>query len=487
MSPRERIRHLHRRLGFGATPAEVDADVELGFEATRRRLVAYPKTSPGPVPDPFEATWREKEEPDLGSWRFSTWWVLRMATTPRPLEEKLALFWHDHFAVSDNKVEDGLAMAEYLRTIRAHSGGRFVDLLKSVAKEPAMMKFLDMSRQVRGVPNENFAREVMELFTLGIGHYSEDDVQAASRALTGWGYTSLFWELPGNGVEGRFRDMIRYGRPSSAFFVSPAIHDPSPKTILGRTAPFDGDSFLELLAEHPQTARYVCGKLWAYFAYDDPEPAVLAALTGVWKKTGGDILAIVDEMTRRPEFYSDRCVRTRVKCPVDLVVGIAHSCGTGRTLLAARPADATPTTPLPKRAFDVAAEMRYHCERFGMSLLNPPDVAGWDWGTAWTSAALMAERMKYRGMAIWREGGIGESTQGVYDALAPRKPNSIDELAFLWLDLFDVPLPLDRQKIVAAALTRGGGLKALEKPESVAGLIDHTMPVMMAAPEAHFC
>ena len=486
MSPRDRIRHLHRRVGFGATPAEVDADVKAGFEATRRRLVDYPKTPPGAVPHPFEIVWREKEEPDLGAWRFGTWWALRMVTTPRPLEEKLALFWHSHFAVSDNKVENGLMMGDYLRTLRAGAGGRFVDLLKAVAKEPAMMKFLDMNRQVRGVPNENFAREVMELFTLGIGHYSEDDVQAASRALTGWGYNELFWDLPGANAEQKLRDAIRYDRPFAASYVAPAMHDPSPKTILGRTAAYDGDSFLEMLAAHPQTARHVCGKLWAYFAYDDPEPAVLNALVGVWRHTGGDTLAIMDEITRRPEFYSSRCVRTRVKCPADLVVGVARSSGLGGRLLADRAPDAAPTTPLPKRALDVAGEIRYHLDRFGMSLLYPPDVSGWHWGTAWTSAALMAERMKFHGVAVWKEHAVGESAQGVYEALAPLKPKTVEELAARWLDLFDVPLPEERQRPIVAALNHGGGLKALDKPETVAGLIYHAMPVMMAAPETHF-
>ena len=484
MSPRDRIRHLHRRLGFGATPAQVDADVEAGFEATRRRLVEYAKTPEGPAVDPYEMVWREKEEPDLGAYRFANWWAIRMVTTLRPLEEKLALFWHDHFAVSDNKVENGMMMLAYLRTIRAHAGGRFDDLLRAVAKEPAMMKFLDMNRQVRGVPNENFAREVMELFTLGIGHYSEEDVQAASRALTGWGYNDIFWDLPGN-TEQKFRDSVRFDRPFAAFYVSPAMHDPSPKTILGKTAAYDGDGLLEMLAEHPQTARYVCGKLWAYFAYDDPEPAVLGALTSAWKRSGGRIGAVVDEITKRPEFYSERCVRSRVKCPVDLVVGVARACGLDRTLLAERPTTATPETPLAKRAMDLAGEINYHFSRLGMQILYPPDVAGWNWGTAWTSAALMAERMKFRGVALWREKSIGEAALGVHAALAPMSPKTTEELANAFIDLFDVPLPEARHKPVVDALNRGGGIKALEKPERVAGLVCHALPVLLAAPEAH--
>lgn len=486
MSPRDRIRHLHRRLGFGATPNEVGADVKLGFEATRKRLVEYPKTPPGEVVDPYELVWRDKEEPDLGTWRFGMWWTLRMVTTPRPLEEKLALFWHDHFAVSENKVENGMMMLSYLRTLHERAGGRFGDLLKAVAKEPAMMRFLDMNRQVRGVPNENFAREVLELFTLGIGNYTEDDVQAASRAFTGWGFNDIFWDLPGS-TEQKFRDSLRYDRPFAAFYVSPAMHDPSPKTILGKTVAYDGDGLLEALADHPQTARYVCGKLWTYFAYDNPEPAVLGALTATWKRTRGDILAVVDEITRRPEFYSERCVRSRVKCPAELIVGLTRASGVGKTLLTDRAKDATATTPLAKRSFDLAGEVMHHITKTGMQLLYPPDVAGWDWGTAWTSAALMAERMKFRGIAVWKEKSIGEAAQGVYDALFPLKPKTTEELAVAFVDLFDVPLPESRLKPLVEALNRGGGTKALEKPENVAGLIWNAMPVLMAAPETHVC
>ena len=486
MSPRDRIRHLHRRLGFGATPSEVDVDVKAGFEPTRRRLVEYQKAPAGLDVQPHEFVWREKEEPDFGGWRYRVWWTARMLATPRPLEEKLALFWHDHFAASDSKVENGLMMVAYVQTLRSHAGGRFVDLLKAVSKEPAMMRFLDMNRQVRGVPNENFAREVMELFTLGIGNYSEADVQAASRAFTGWGFNDLYWELPGS-TEQKLRDSIQYDRPFSAFYNSPAMHDPSPKTILGKTAAYDGDALLEMLAEHPKTARHICGKLWAYFAYDEPEAGVLGALTAVWKRTGGDIAAVVDEITRRPEFYSQRCVRSRVKCPVDLVVGVARAMGLGRVVFEDRAKDATTSTRIPQRCFDIAGDASYNTERLGMSLLYPPDVAGWDWGTAWTSAALMAERMKFRGLRLWRDKAIGEGAQGVYDALAPLKPPTVEALTAAFVDLFDVPLPEARLKPLVDALNRGGGLKALEKPESVAGLVYNALPVLMAAPETHLC
>ena len=486
MSPRERIRHLHRRLGFGATPAEVDSDRSLGVEPTRRRLVEYAKTPPGLDVDPREFAWREKEEPDTGTWRVRVWWTARMLATPRPLEERLALFWHDHFAVADDKVENGPMMLGYLLTLRRYAGGRFVDLLKAVAKEPAMMKYLDMNRQVRGVPNENFAREVMELFTLGIGNYSEDDVQAAARALTGWGYNDLWNDLPGD-AEQRFRDSIRFERPFVAFYTSPAMHDPALKTVLGRTQAFDGDGLLEMLAEHPQTARYVCGKLWEHFAYDDPEPEVLAALTGVWKRTHGDVTAIVDAITRRPEFFGERAFRNRVKSPIEVTVGVGRACGLGKAVFADRAKDADVWTRIPQRCLDIAGDAAYNAERMGMTLLNPPDVSGWKWGAAWTSAALMAERMKFRGLRLWREGAVGEGAQGAFDALSPARPKDELELAASFAELFDVPLPAARLQILAEALRRGGGLKALERPEDVASLLYHGVPILMASPEMNLC
>lgn len=484
MSPRDRIRHLYRRLGFGATPAEVDAALKDGFEATRKRLVDYPKTPPGPAVDPQEFVWREKEEPDLGTYRYAIWWYAEMLATPRPLEQKLTVFWHDHFAVSDGKVENGPMMLSYLRTLKKHAGGRFGDLLKAVSKEPAMMRYLDMNRQVRGVPNENFAREVMELFTLGIGHYSENDVQEASRAFTGWGFNELFWELPGN-TEQKLRESIKYDRPFAAFYNSPAMHDPTPKTILGKTAPYDGDEFLDMLAAHPQTARTLCAKLWTYFAYDDPEPKVVNDLAAVWKKTDGDILAVVDALTKRPEFYSDRCVRSRVKCPVDLVVSVARQSGVGSRVYAERNPKADPTTRIPDRTMQIAGEVGYIVGRMGMPLLYPPDVSGWEWGTAWTGAALMAERMKFHGVALWREKSIGESALGVHEYLMQRAPKTPEQIAAAFIELYDVPIGTDRIGTVAEAVKRGGGVNALAKPESVAGLLWNVVPVLMAAPEMH--
>ncbi len=481
MSPRDRIRHLHRRLGFGATPAEVDADVEAGFEATRKRLVEYPKTPVGIAPDPQEFVWREGQDPDSSAPRYRAWWVVRMLTTPRPLEEKLAIFWHDHFAVSDAKVGNGPMMLGYLQTLREHAGGRFGDLLSAVSKEPAMMRWLDLNRSIRGVPNENFGREVMELFTLGIGNYTEDDVKEVARAFTGWSYADIYRDLPGDANQ-KMRDAIAYDRPFAAFSVTPALHDPGPKTILGRTAPYDGDAVLGLLANHPQTARHLCRKLWTYFAYDDPDPKLVEALAGVWKGSKGDVLAVVDAITKRPEFYSERCVRTRVKSPPDLVLGVARAMGVGRRLLESRPPTAKPTDPIPKSILDAGTEASTSMARMGMTLFYPPDVGGWHWGAAWVSPAMMLERIRFRGVRLGAEG-----TKGAQAALQATAPSSVEALAAAMLDLFDVPLEEARRAPLVAALDRGGGLKALASPGGTASLLRSAMPVLMAAPEANLC
>ena len=250
-------------------------------------------------------------------------------------------------------------------------------------------------------------------------------------------------------------------------------------TILGRTAAFDGDSMLEMLATHPQTARYVCTKLWTYFAYENPEPKVVESLVAVWRGTKGDILAVVDAITRRPEFYSDRCVRQRVKSPPDLVVGMARAMGVGRSLLASREADARPTTPIPKAVLDTADEVARYLGRMGMALFQPPDVAGWNWGTAWVSPAMMLERIRFR--------GVRQSAEGVQEALWAKAPATAEELALALLDLFDVPLDEARRATLIAALERGGGVKALAKPTTALGLLRTAMAMLMAAPETHLC
>ncbi len=493
LTNREKIAHLHRRLGFGATLAELDAGERLGPEAVAARLIAW-ETAPALFDvHPFECFWRhrEKEEADPGAYRLRIWWTLAMLTTGRPLQEKLALFWHGHFAVSDGKVEHGPMMLDYLQTLRRHAAGPFPTLLKAVAKNPAMMRYLDLDRAIRGHPNENFAREVMELFTLGIGHYTERDVQELSRCLTGWASLDFWWES-GRTNDERLAVGLKERRPAAAFALLPAMRDDAPKTLLGVTKDLDGDAALDLLAARPETAAFLCRKLWRFFAGTEPDPAALAALTKTYAATGGSIRSVLKTLVAGPAFWSAECVGQSVKSPADYAVGIARQQGVGPALLALREKGATPRTQLAKRPFEVAGDLAYHMEKQGLSLLYPPDVSGWKGGRDWIGPAAMAERMKYRGELLWADGGPAPGSLATLAQVKAADPKDPDAIAARLLAVFDAPPDLVagasvERRAVAKIVADRGGLKALENPTLFTDALYHTLRLLSASPRMHLC
>ncbi len=486
MTTREKIAHLYRRLGFGATQAELDAGVKLGIKETTRRLIDYDKVDEGFPVSPQEFIWRDKEEPDLGTYRYRLWWSMRMLCTQRPLQEKLTLFWHNHFAVGDDKVEDGPMMLNYLETLRANAAGSFETLLNSISKDPAMMRYLDMQRSIRGNPNENFAREVMELFTLGIGNYTEQDVKEAARALTGWGYIHIFYELPGNTTQ-KVNDWLQYDRPFTSFTLMPAMHDPGPKTFLGKTENYDGDSLLAVLAHHPVTAKRICKKLWEHFAYTDPEPAVVDRIAGVFTRSKGDIRKVMYAIVNSNEFWSEKCVRKQVKSPVDLCVAVGRQMGAGERLLAMRDPKADKMTRIPQSVMDNLWGINDRMDKSGLSLLYPPNVSGWRWGEAWISPAAMVERYRYRGMFVWGQKGPDVGTNLTYAFIKGKKPKTTTDMAAAFAEFFDVPLPADSLAVFAKGFDKRGGLRLLDNEGSWAGALNFGLMLLMAAPETHFC
>jgi uncharacterized protein (DUF1800 family) len=481
---REKVAHLYRRFGLGATPEELDEAVKAGYDRTLEKLVRFDGNEPAAAPAEF--FWREKEEADLGAWRVRCWWVYRMLTTKRPLQEKLALFWHNHFAVSDNKVEDGPMMLDYLEILEHHAGGKFLDILRAVSQSPAMMRYLDMSRSVRGNPNENFAREVMELFTLGIGNYTEDDVKEAARALTGWGYVHTFWELPGNSDD-KLKDSLKYGRPFSSFAWMPALHDPSPKKILGKESEFDGEGLLVVLADHPATARHICRKLWEFFAYPNPEDGVVDRLVKTFHRSKGDISEVMLAIGRSREFQSDKALRAIVKSPVDLCIPIARQMGVGDTIAATRPVSATMNDRISQKMLDVCGGMAWIMEQQGLSLLYPPDVSGWKWNEAWATPDAMGHRFLYRGMLLWGEKGPDSSTKRIVAYIQSQSPKEGSDIAAAVLRLFDIQLGDEQKALVVKLWVDAGGTKVLENMETSTWLIDRTLALTMASPAAHLC
>lgn len=283
--------------------------------------------------------------------RLAFWWVDRMVRTPRPLEEKMTLFWHGHFATSEEKLRDYRKIRLQLDTLRRGATGNFGDLLVAVAKDPAMLVYLDAAQNVKGAPNENFGREVMELFTMGVGNYTEDDIREAARAFTGWGNDDL------------------------TFIVDAARHDGGRKSFLGREGNFTGEDILAIILEQPQTAIYIASKIYRFFVRDDLSPAFAERLGALLRDNGYEIAPFLRTLFLSEDFYSEPSVATHIKSPTELIVSTYRKLGLKEL----------PGIPDPHTV----------SRTLGQVLLYPPTVAGWSQGRAWITPGLLFERANF--------------------------------------------------------------------------------------------
>jgi uncharacterized protein (DUF1800 family) len=298
-----KVGHLLRRAGFGATPDEVQAYAQKGLAATVDELVNYER-----IPDDLDGT-LGKVQGDLVDLHnledIQTWWLYRMLHTSRPLQEKMTLFWHGHFATAQYKVNNATYMQQQNETLRQHALGNFKDLVTAIAKDPAMLIWLDGNTNRKGAPNENFARELMELFTLGLGNYTEDDVKAGARAFTGW----------------------NLNRQQGAFAFNKNQHDDGEKTFRGVTGNLNGDDIIANVVADPATAKRLATKLFAFFAYDNPDPAVVQPFADIYLKSNFEIKPVVQAILLSDEFYSAASFTKHVKSPVEYVVGTIKQLG----------------------------------------------------------------------------------------------------------------------------------------------------------------
>ncbi|MGN6643934.1 MAG: DUF1800 domain-containing protein, partial [Verrucomicrobiota bacterium] len=288
-------------------------------------------------------------------------WINRMVKGPRPFKEKMTLFLHGHFATSAEKVRDAYYMWRQNELFRRLATGSWLQMLLEVGKDPAMLIWLDQAQSRKEKPNENFAREVMELFTLGEGHYTEKDIGEGARALTGWSLD----------------------REQQKFVERPRFHDQGIKTILGRTGDFDGDDFLKIIVEQPQAAVFITAKLWSFFAGEMPSPELNAALAAEFRRSGNTFKPVLRTMFLSEEFYSPSIIRHQVKSPVQWMVG------TARMLECELPPPLATTNLLRSQ---------------GQDLFAPPNVKGWDGGLAWITTNTLLTR--YNEAAALTEGDV---------------------------------------------------------------------------------
>ncbi len=343
-----KVGHLYRRAGFGATWAELLQGLKDGPDATITRLLNgdkpdadYERTSE------FMASERSLSKGASGT-QLAAWWLARILRSPHPLREKITLFWHNHFATSLAKVQNARFMLGQYRLIHKFALGDFRELLRAMSTDPAMMVWLDTIESKKGKPNENYARELMELFSLGIGHYSEKDIREAAKAFTGYEVKD------GRGV------------------VNAKQHDDGVKTVLGKTGAWKADDIVSICLDQPACPKFIARKMYRFLVSDiEVAPAELIdSLAEQYQKSGFDTAKLVETILRSNHFFSSDAYRQKVKSPVDFAVGIVRGLEGN-------------VGPLP---------LAQSLESLGQILFAPPSVKGWDGGPAWLNGQTLLFR-----------------------------------------------------------------------------------------------
>lgn len=343
--------HLLRRAGFGGTSADLAQALNDGLDRTVDRLVNFESIPTTALDARLTAL-----NLDLTNFNgIARWWITRMLYSPRPLEERMVLFWHDHFATAISKVGDAPTMLTQNELMRRFAVGKFVDFTIEMSKDVAMLIWLDNYTNKKKHPNENYGRELLELFTLGQGFYSELDVYSCSKAFTGWTFRRV------NGA----REFI---------FVD-ADHDHSQKDFLGRVGDWNGDDVVRIACGEFAHGRLIASKLFSYFAYENPEPAVVEKFAQIYMNAGTNVKPLLEAILKSEEMYSAKALWGKVKSPVE------HSLIPVRLL-------GIDNDNVSRQSVNVMALE-------GQTVFNPPDVAGWDTGLAWISAGSLLTRMNW--------------------------------------------------------------------------------------------
>lgn len=451
-NPWDRVKaaHLLNRAGFGGTPQEVTRLAGMRFEAAVEELLNSDSVQDAPVPGidfteihrMYEALLRLRQSrADERTIRQAAQeirranvrkfqeirqdWVLRMIQTDRPVQEKMVLFWHGHLVSGfpDTRVAEHMSMQ--LGLFRRMATGNFRDLILAISRDPAMLQYLDNNSNRKGKPNENYARELLELFTMGIGSYTEADVKESARAFTGWTFAL------------------------NDFVFRREWHDDGTKTFLGRTGNWDGTDIINIIFEQPATARFLPRLLFEFFAYQEPEEMIVEELAGIFRRSNWEVKPVLRTIFLSEPFYSKRAMRTQVKSPVQLVIGAARAAGA-----------AIPPLAL-VRAMDL----------MGQALLYPPSVGGWPMGKGWINTATILLRYNFSNLllngAMPGVGGGRRATAGRVDHLVEAgKVKSAGDVIDQLVDRF-IQAPLDARR--KWGLLRAFGTNRDDTPLTVDG------------------
>ncbi|MBV8814044.1 MAG: DUF1800 domain-containing protein, partial [Verrucomicrobia bacterium] len=406
--------HLGGRAGFGEPPDKLDRWAAQGLEATVQELL-HPESAPPPppgcaVPAQFaslrgrvkRATSAEEKQGANRAlqqavneqlFNLVSWWTEQMVTSQAPLVEKMTLFWHGHFATSAEKVRSPYKLWQQNETFRSQALGNFGTLTKAISRDPAMMVYLDLASSKAEHPNENFAREVMELFTLSEGNYTENDIKESARAFTGY----------------------RIDPATEQFRFAPRQFDAGSKAFLKETGNWTGDQIIDIILKQPSCARFITAKIWKFFVYDEPKPELIDDLAGIFRRYHYEIRPLLETIFSSEEFYSERARNAIVKSPVQYLVQAGRTLNvqipTGRTLI------------------NVYRQM-------GQLPFYPPNVKGWDGGKSWINTATLGYRYQLArqlvaGMTVRNE---------PRSAASPQTMNAADQPDIIHL----APIPIEK-------------------------------------------
>ena len=428
-----RAAHLLNRCGFGGTPEEVARVQELGPRKAVDWLLDFPdapaeEQSQTDVPDlsaidGWPRTFADRRKLFEGKTpdermqlnqqlqranreavqATAEWWLRRMVAGVNPLQEKLTLFWHGHFTTSARDERSAWLMWQQNELLRAQSAGNFRQFVRRISRDPAMLDYLNNSQNRKQHPNENYARELMELFTLGIGNYTEDDVKEAARAFTGWAHDG------------------------ENFVFRKNDHDDDEKTFFGRRGKFDGDGIIELILSHRACAPYIARRLWTFFVYEDPEPEICQGLGEVLRGSGWDLRPVLATIFTSRAFYSERAIGTQVKSPIQLVTGSLRLLG----------------GPMPP-----VRQLTGALDQMGQIPLAPPNVKGWPGGRAWINTSTLFVRYNTCVMLA----GQGDAVE------TARVTGRAEDVVDYWVGrLIQRPIPAEKRKTLLETISRRPG------------------------------
>ena len=374
--------HLMRRAGFGASREELYALVEQGYEATVESVLET--DHPNEMSQDLMRRYHPESSGMMGPTGGSEPWMYRMISTDAPLREKIALFWHGIFATGYSKLCSGKPLDDQIRTFLRHGLGSFRGLLLEMSRDPAMIVWLDNYDNHNGAINENYARELLELFSMGTGNYSEHDIAEAARAFTGWTIGSTKYQV----IRAMVDQDRPYGRVAIHFEYRPEDHDDGEKEFLGRRCRFNGEDIVDIVCEQQATARFISRYLYSFFVADEPpvpewpykpprDPEAIATLSRTYFESGYNIREMLRVLFKSQFFKSEEVRYERVKGPAELMAGVLRLTEEFKGPHPRFPSTNQQTTFM------------------GQTLLNPDSVEGWHWGTEWVNSGTLVERVNF--------------------------------------------------------------------------------------------